>query len=248
MTDNIRADSFWTIDAGSALDRALRYPYDLPGESYVFCSGKRQTLHGSHEALIKGKVPVLAYGSNAAPEALDRKFRDFDALYADPIPVLFGKLHNFAIVYSAQFSPYGALPATIEPVSGAVANTYVTFLSPEQLQRMHETEDLGLYYSYEKIDHAFVFQGQVFPECYAYVALGGSLHIDGQAIALQAVNHQHCPLKLVHQQEAQKHAMQILGLEMPIERFIVENALDLPTRNTRFEALSRLAGNIWQAG
>jgi len=241
-------DSFRAVTAEMALDRALRYPYALPKCSYLFYRGEQKRLNQNIDAYLRDKIPVLAFGSNAAVEALDRKFRDFDELYSDPIPVLFGCIRGYAIAYSAQFSPYGALPATITPFDGGMVQTYMTLLSDKQLERMHETEDLGLYYSFEKFEAAFEFGGEAI-DCYAYVALGGTLTPDGEPLGLEAITQELTPstkpLTLLSQWEAQSIAIDLLGLDMPVEQFIVENALNETLRNERFERLSKLAGDIW---
>jgi len=242
-------DSFRAVTAEMALDRALRYPYALPKCSYLFYRGEQKRLNQNIDAYLRDKIPVLAFGSNAAVEALDRKFRDFDELYSDPIPVLFGCIRGYAIAYSAQFSPYGALPATITPFEGGMVQTYMTLLSEKQLERMHDTEDLGLYYSFERFVNAFEFGGHAF-DCHAYVALGGTLTPKGEPLGLKAVEQKTAPsdrpLTLLSQIEAQTIAIELLGLDMSVEQFIIENALNETLRNARFERLSKIAGDIWQ--
>jgi hypothetical protein len=246
MPDTFR-DSFREIDSVTALDRALRYPYDLPEKSYTFHKGVKRPLPDNIQDHIQNRIAVIGYGSNSASEALDRKYRDFSDLYEDSIPVLRGSMRDYAVVYAAQFSTYGAMPATIHPVLNSELTTYVTFLTESQLERMHDTEDLGLYYSYEKIESTIAFEeGFSIEESFAYVALGGSIFIEGKPLVLEAVK-QSVPNSIVlSQREAQLKIIEALNLEDDIEQFIVDNALNEDLRNQRFKRVSDLIGSVWQ--
>jgi hypothetical protein len=86
------------------------------------------------------RVPVLAIGSDAAPEQLARKFIHA-GLIADPlIPVLRARLHDFDVVHASCITAHGSVPATLWRSPGTVVDVFVAFLSPVQLSRMHETD------------------------------------------------------------------------------------------------------------
>ena len=87
-------------------------------------SSAHQTLDPAElEIDREARTPVLAYGSNAAPEVLSRKL----ALSDQPVLVVPARLREFDVVYSAHISPYGAVPATLQrspgPRSGSTSST-----------------------------------------------------------------------------------------------------------------------------
>ena len=108
-----------------------------------------------HSWDVKTRVPVLAYGSNAAPEALFRKFGKYSLHGNDGfIPVLKvcvvenlrsftvlqGQLEGFDVVYAALLTGYGSVPAALQASPGCACTVYVTYLTETQLQIMHRTE------------------------------------------------------------------------------------------------------------
>ena len=153
-----------TVETAS-VETALRYPFPRPGGSFLFVDGDAHpllSLAGSLEdagievdgqpvpagdllrqrgidapAPLGRRTPVLAYGANAAPERLRRKYAP---LGHSVFPVLRARLHGFDIVHAAHISSYGAVPATIERSPGTVCEIAVTCLDERQLARMHETE------------------------------------------------------------------------------------------------------------
>jgi hypothetical protein len=117
--------------------RARNYPYERATHSFVYDCGDITHLPEDLDALIEGRHPVLAFGSNAAPEQLRRKYRDqTNARFA----VTRATLQGYDVVYSAHLTSYGAVPATLAPSPGAVLETWTTWLDEDQLAHMHTTE------------------------------------------------------------------------------------------------------------
>jgi hypothetical protein len=127
-----------TTDRKHELDRARDYPYEAPKGSYVLYEGEVLDLSHYNIDDMDQRTAVLAYGSNAAPSQLMRKFAA--TLKDEMIPVLRGFLPGFDVVFSARLSRYGAIPATLARSKGTVLETFVTCLTDGQLARMHETE------------------------------------------------------------------------------------------------------------
>ena len=50
------------------------------------------------------------------------------------------------MVYSAHFTRYGAIPATLHPCPGATTDVAVQWLTPAELDRMDATEGIGINY------------------------------------------------------------------------------------------------------
>jgi hypothetical protein len=117
--------------------RARNYPYDRAAHSFVFDGGEVLPLGDGVDDFLVGKHPVLAFGSNAAPEQLQRKYRDWpDVRFV----VTRATLQDYDVVYSAHLTSYGAVPATLASSPGTELQTWVTWLDDEQLAHMHTTE------------------------------------------------------------------------------------------------------------
>jgi len=100
--------------------RALGYPYTVPSYSYLFDAGFAAPIA---EADFAGRVPVLAYGSNAAPDQLIRKFEDVPGTR---IPVTRVSVSGIDAVYAAWFAAYGSVPATIHDAPGTEVFVHAT--------------------------------------------------------------------------------------------------------------------------
>ncbi len=147
--------------------RAKDYPYHIPRVSYLYADGTVQELT---RPVIDGRIPVIAYGSNRAPHQLAAKFRAWPP--GTTIPVSLGWLKGYDTVYSGHFTSYGALPAMLYPTPWAKVEVSVIWLTPAQLDRMHETEGT-INYQFSRLDsldlevegigrlgHAFAYAGR----------------------------------------------------------------------------------------
>ena len=83
---------------------ASGYPYAFPACSYLFRDGAQHPLPAGLPALLADRVPVIACGSNRAPEQLARKFGDWPHPLA--IPVLCGRLAGFDVVAVPPDTPF----------------------------------------------------------------------------------------------------------------------------------------------
>ena len=102
-----------TNERNDVVERAMGYPYPVPSHPFVQL-GHGTFDPGEFDLDWSDRVPVLAYGSNAAPAALAHKL----ALSSDPVLVVPAWLDDFDVVYSAHISPYGAVPAAIQRSPG----------------------------------------------------------------------------------------------------------------------------------
>ena len=202
------------------LSRAKGYPYQAPDHSYLFVNGTAHEIDGfEHDPVrdgdiyvndelmsvtrflrrlgvhnpdgLKARSPVIAHGSNAAPEQLARKFKGVDDDVI--IPVLRGGLVDFDVVYAAHFTGYGSIPATLEASPGTTVEIAVIFLTDAQLARMHETEGLGANYVYGRLGGIFLDVDGIDPllEAFVYLTLHGSAMLAEKPVALSAVNAHH---------------------------------------------------------
>jgi hypothetical protein len=111
---------------------AESYPFARPACSYLFASGGMRPLPPD---ACRGRTPVLASGSNAAPERLAAKFG-----FNDEVPVTRAVLHDFVVAFAGHFTAYGAIPATLYPSPGAQTLVWITWLTTRQLELMHRSE------------------------------------------------------------------------------------------------------------
>lgn len=159
----------------------MGYPYQVPSHAFV------QHRHGTLDPLEvdvdwRERVPLLAYGSNAAPAALAHKL----ALSDDPVLVVPAWLHGFDVVYSAHISPYGAVPATLQRSPGTTARVHVAYMTSEQLVLLSATEPNYESTVLESLDCRFD-DGEGEDRLSAYISRHGCLLIDGAEVGLAAV-------------------------------------------------------------
>jgi hypothetical protein len=158
-------------EMGAIVKRALEYPYAVPTGSYLYRDGVAEELPAAGPDL-EGRTALLAYGANAAPEALGRKLA---SLPGRELPVLRTELEGFDVVYSAHISPYGAVPATLHPSPGTTMAVHVIHPDAEQLPLLSATEP-----NYELTEVA--------PGLRAFVSRWGELLVDGAPVALAAMS------------------------------------------------------------
>jgi hypothetical protein len=201
--------------AGEIVKRALAYPYRAPERSFVQVGGR--TLELPPEGLdLNDRVPLLAYGANAAPEALARKLAPLPEL---PLPVLRAELRDFDVVYSAHISPYGSVPATLRPSPGTTVSVFVAYPTEEQLGLLSETEPN---YELEGLTgiSCRLARGPVLTAVDAYLSRHGCLAIDGAEVALAAIEAVGRELVEKGQPEVLEHVRAQLFPELSLERFV----------------------------
>lgn len=186
-----------TCDA-AAVAWACAYPWVRPAGSYLLgADGEVELLAAlgepQRERLIERfaarggeRLPLLAIGSNAAPEVLRRKFAHFPAPDDRTVLAVHGRLHGFDVGYAAQPALYGALPATIFPSPGTAVAAMLLWVTPAQFTQLTWSElsyRLGRLRTRFDVDDA----GERFDEVLVYVSRWGALCVDGAPLALAAV-------------------------------------------------------------
>jgi len=154
-------------DRAERLSIATSYPHGPPDHSFLFVNGRALELvevsgdplrdgvvrwgerlcdvATALAALGVGPVPglearsaVLAHGSNTSPAGLARKYAGVEGDVV--IPVIKAEFSGFDVVYSAHFSRHGSIPSTLVASPGTRAVVALTYLTPPELERMHEFE------------------------------------------------------------------------------------------------------------
>ena len=248
----------------ASVETALRYPFARPSGSFLFVDGDALpllSLAGSLEdaeigiggkpvpagALLRQRefaapaplgqrTPVLAYGANAAPERLRRKFAPLGPAV---FPVLRARLHGFDIVHAAHVSSYGAVPATIERSPGTVCEIAVTWLDARQLARMHQTEFSRRTYRFGLLANIRL-EADLLPPMDAvssYVGSHGHIAPEGEPLALAAIAAEGRRFRALSQGDLQRTIQTMLGAPGPLEAFIQEAIDDEAVRRQRTELL-----------
>jgi len=164
------------------LRRALAYPYAVPERSFLQLGARTLALPPAGLDL-RDRRPLLAYGANAAPEALTRKLA---AAAETPLPLVRAELEDFDVVYSAHVSPYGAVPATLRPAPGTAVTVFVAFPTEDQRRLLSATEPN---YECRRLEGISCRPelGAPPPLLDAFVSRHGSLLLDGSEVALSAI-------------------------------------------------------------
>ncbi len=214
---------------GELVRRALSYPYAAPRHSFVQV-GERTLDLDAVDVDLSTRIPLLAYGSNAAPEVLRRKL----GADAEPVPAIRGVLHDFDAVYSAHVSAYGAVPATLWRSPGAELPVFVVGLTARQLTAIAATEP-----NYERESFAEVAcrleGGAPVGELTAYVSRHGPLLRGGSPIGVAEVATTGRALAAIGQRAAIEAVRRVVCPGLDLESFIVATATEagLPQRWTR---------------
>lgn len=226
-------------DSAEAVRRALAYPYDTPGSCYLHNGATVLPLDAAEIATAtRGRLPILASGSNRAPERIAAKFPTLGQ--GDAIPVTRCRLRGFDAVYSAHIARYGAIAASLQASPGTVVDLAVTWLSEAQLPAMHASEARGVNYDFARLSGLRVdlADGTVLDEAHAYIGRRGCLALDGAAIALAEIPAQGRRFPALDQRAVQTLARDRLAPGLTLDAFIEENIRTAETRLARTEAMA----------
>jgi hypothetical protein len=181
----------------AALEHAVGYPWLRPVGSYRLAAGEVELLAEMSEAErertlagflpeASGRVPLIAIGSNAAPEALERKFGHFAAAEDRAVLALTGRLREFDVGVAAQPAIYGSMPATLFPSPGTAVGATLLWVTPNQFTQLTWTE---LSYRLGKLRTRFEVEemDEHFDEVLVYVSRFGAFCPDGDPVALGAI-------------------------------------------------------------
>jgi hypothetical protein len=217
------------------ITRALGYPYARPAGSYLFTAGDARDL--PDDISLEGRVPVLACGSNAAPEQLRRKYGISSKV---KIPVTAAILDDIACTYSAHFTAYGSVAATLCDAPGIRSHAHITWLTNSELEQMHATEAVGSNYRFiEFAGPSLVCSiAGALHRFHAYLSLRGSLLLDGSPIIVSGISCQNACFPLLDQAGIQTRLRDILAPNMDIYGFIRQNIEDDAIRSKRTKTMA----------
>jgi hypothetical protein len=179
------------------LTQAVGYPWERPPGSFLLSGGEVELLGGldraerdqvvaRFSAAEGGRLPILSIGSNAAPEALQRKFAHFGDEDDRTLLALAGRLHDFDVGVAAQPTMYGSMPATLFPSPGPAVSTTLLWVTPAQFTQLAWSEityRLGRLRTRFEIDESPTGFDQVL----VFVSRFGAFCPAGQPVALAAI-------------------------------------------------------------
>jgi hypothetical protein len=216
----------------------MGYPYPTPSKPFV--QQGHVTLDPAQvEVDWNDRVPVLAYGSNAAPRALAHKL----ALSDDPVLVVPAWLHDFDVVYSAHISPYGAVPATLQRSPGTAARVHVAQMTKEQVVLVSATEPNYESVLLEDVD-CRPDGGEAVRRLSAYFSRHGCLLVDGSEVALSAVQAADRTFASMSEPEVLEYVRAACCPGDDIEEFVLANVTDPDLADTRTATLARRSGPL----
>ncbi|HWN72971.1 MAG TPA: hypothetical protein VNN15_04090 [Solirubrobacterales bacterium] len=189
-------------EAAAILERALTYPYAAPECSYLYLDGQAKELPPDGLDL-SGRVPLISYGANSAPEALGRKLASLPGV---EMPVMRAELEDFDVVYSAHVSPYGAVPATLLESPGARAPVFLIHPTEEQRALLTASEP-----NYDLVEVEGIA---------TYRSKHGCLSVGGSPVALAAVRSQGRTLPELDEPAVLERVRVQLAPELDLEGFI----------------------------
>ncbi len=222
--------------AEDRLALAKGYPFAAPSGSYLFDEGEIRPID---EAGFAARRPVLAHGSNRAPEQLARKFGHFGGEDA-AVPVTRAWLQDYDVVYAAHITRYGAVSSTLQHAPGCAAALAVTWLTEAQLRRMHETEGVGGY-AYGRLA-AVEVRLEAGPkdrldEVELYLGRHGCLAIEGAAVGLAAVPSRNRRHRALHQEEVQAWLRDRHRPDQDLDEMILRHVADPEERRRLAKSL-----------
>jgi hypothetical protein len=214
------------------LTLAKSYPFGWPAASYLFADGAAGPLPAN--VSLGGRTPVLAVGSNRAPAQLARKFSHLCAAESE-IPVTYGWMADFDVVYSAHVTRYGSIAATLAPSPGTRVEVALTWLTHVQLRHMHETE--GQNYDFGRLlGAALALEGRRRTASpFLYHGRRGALAPHGRPLALSAIQARGRRFSAVDQEAALGHVRDICRPDTSLDDFIMDAVAD-PDRRALFAA------------
>jgi len=187
------------------------------------------------------RIPVVASGSNAAPERLLAKFGHDNGT----IPVTRAVLHDFAVVFAGHFTAYGAIPATLTPRPKASTDVWITWLTPAQLDVMHKSEGvIGCREVEQRYDYVELNGLDLHPQHRRPIAKAGAylsrrmLAPEGRPIRFAEVFSRDCSLQAHSQRSVLRLAHQLLNPDASFPAFMASVLSDPHQRQALFHQLT----------
>ena len=229
--------TLWDVPSTRAerLAMAQAYPFEIPDGSFLFRDATVEPLPSDLD--FRHRTPVLAVGSNQAPDQLARKYAHRPGT---EIPVTRAWLEDFDVCYATHVTRYGSIPSNLHACPGMRVRLSITWLDDEQLRIMHPTEIAGENYAYVRLDRLGLetAEGMRLDSAFAYLSMHGVTRIDGEPLGLAAVAAERRPHRALSQPEMLALLHRRCGGAASYEDFVVA-PFDDPAERKRRSALLR---------
>lgn len=255
----------------------LTYPYAREPSSYLYVNGvaypyvnvnpgsladstvradgitvtARQLLQrvGLGQSADEPRTPVIAYGSNANVDALNRKFLVPQFSGPAVIPVMRATLKNFDVAWSPEFVFNGAMPATIGGSPGTRVNVWITWLDAAELKRMNATEGVGTLYSYGFLTGAALYtQGPAVAQPWVYVDCFGAVRVGGRVLAIRRVGARDRRFLPLDSAQALARVSPVIGWKGSVFDLLLDNVRSPRRRTSRDKLLKRVGVQLPEPG
>jgi hypothetical protein len=192
------------------------------------------------------RTAVIGYGSNPAIEQLARKFgnhKDYGPFCGNPvIPVIKARIRDFDVVYMGHIASYGAVGATLASSQGTEAEIWLTFLTADQLKRMHETESVGRVYDYGILEGVSITleNGHSIHRASIYIDRFGALLWNDDLISLTKVNASNRKYASLREDQMLDKLRARFSPDAQLDEFILENIGNAQKRDERNSILHEI--------
>ena len=169
--------------------------------------------------------------------------RKYRSGFGSPIPVALAWLNDFDVVYSAHIAGYGSVPATLQHAPGVEVAVSVTWLDPQQLVRMHETESVGISYDFGRLSNVRVTlqSGDTLTEAFVYISRRGNLVQDGEPLAMSEAAARGRRWPALGQDGILNFIRERLSPDQDLDLFVFAQLESAETRDERTALLSQSA-------
>lgn len=195
---------------------------------------------------IEDAVVLVAAGSNASPQQLQRKYGGREG--TRPMLVMPAIVHGACSVYSAHITAYGSIAATLHPDPGGTCCLHALVMPAAELAHMNATESIGTNYVLAAPASVSVNLGRHRIERpLAYVSKRGALCRDDRPLRVAELAQGGDGLPAATQMEMLETARRLMAREGSVEDFV---AALLADPGYRLAATGRLAARAsrWRLG
>ena len=246
------------------------YPYAREERSYLFVNGAAypyagtphgQLTHGTvrigsdkvdvvdllqtlglADRIARPRTPVIGYGSNATVSALTRKYVNPGFHEPAVIPVTRAQLYDYDVVWSPHLVFNGAMPATIVRSPGTVVEVWINWLDAAELRRMHDSEEVGTFYSYGALWPARIVSDAPLPgPPHVYVDCHGALALRGVPQAVASVPAKRRRFPELDSEQAMRKVAPHIGWTDSVFELLLDNVQSPERRAGRTQALAPLS-------
>jgi hypothetical protein len=166
--------------------RALAYPWERPLHSYSLDGEAVEPIDALPSSDAE-RFPLLAFGSNGAPETLIRKLGGLPPDEQD-LAVVTGRLHDFDVGPAALPTFYGAMAATVFASPGTAVRAAIVWATAAQLAAIVMTEVSYFFGRLDGVEFQPDEKGfELADSVFAFASRLGVHCVDGEPVALAAV-------------------------------------------------------------